>query len=147
VKVFLKKDVEKVGFANQIVSVNEGFARNFLFPQNLAVEVTRENEKLLSSKVRVIEHKKEAVATATSMLAEKIKHLSLTLRKKAHKNGELYGSVNATDVADLLATQGISVGKNQIEMEKIKREGSYSVTVRLSNRLQSAFTLTVTALS
>ena len=144
-KVFLKKDIEKIGFANQIVSVKEGFARNFLIPQDLAIEITPLNEDSLAKRVKTVEYKKESISTATSMLAEKIKQLSLTLKKRAHNNGELYGSVNASDIADLLAAQGISVGKNQIITEKIKREGSYQVTVQLSTRLQPTFKLTISA--
>jgi large subunit ribosomal protein L9 len=142
-KVFLKKDVTQVGFANQIVQVKEGFARNFLIPHNLAIEVTPENEKTFAKKLQKMEYQKEAIQTATSMLSEKIKHLKLVLKKKIHDNGELYGSVTPAEVVKLLEEQGISVSKNQIEMGKIKKQGSHPVTVKLSSRLQPTCTLQI----
>jgi large subunit ribosomal protein L9 len=140
-KVFLKQDVAQVGFANQIVQVKEGFARNFLIPHDLAVEITPDNEKLFAKKIQKMEYQKEALQTVTSMLSEKIKHLKLVLKKKIHDNGELYGSVTPTEVVKLLEEQGVSVSKNQIEMSKIKKQGSHTITVKLSSRLQPTCTL------
>lgn len=142
-KVFLKKDIEQVGFANQIVSVREGFARNFLIPNNFAVEITPENEEIYVKKIKKMEYKKEAIATATSMLSEKIKHMKLTLKKKIHDNGELYGAISSSDIVKLLEEQGVKVTKNQIELGKIKKQGSYPVTVKLTSRLQATCTLQI----
>lgn len=142
-KVFLKKDIEQVGFANQIVSVREGFARNFLIPNSFAVEITPENEEIYLKKIKKMEYKKEAIATATSMLSEKIKYMKLTLKKKIHDNGELYGAVSSSDIVKLLEEQGIKVTKNQIEFGKIKKQGSYPVTVKLTSRLQANCTLQI----
>lgn len=144
-KVFLKKDVAQVGFANQIVQVKEGFARNFLIPHNLAEEITSQNEKLFSERIKKMEYKKEALQTATSMLSEKIKHLKLVLKKKVHDNGELYGSVTPQEIVKLLETEGISVTKNQIDLGKIKKQGSHQVTIKLSSRLQPTCTLQIIA--
>jgi large subunit ribosomal protein L9 len=143
-KIFLLKDVEKVGLAGEIIKVSDGYATNFILPRKLGVQVTPANEASLLKKLKTIENRKEAISTATSMLAEKIKALKITLKRKLHDDGKLYGSVNPSDIADLLAAQGVKVAKNQILLDKtIKEKGSYDVTVKLSSRLQPSFSLKV----
>lgn len=143
-KVFLLKDVERVGLAGEILKVAEGYAANFLIPKKLAVEITPSNEKLYQSKIKVVEHRKEVVATKTSMLAEKISSVKLTLKRKMHDDGKLYGAIGANEVVDLLAEKGFGIGKSQVDFEKsIKEKGSYQVTIKLSSKLQPKVTLVV----
>ena len=145
-KVFLLKDVEKVGFAHEILMVSRGLALNYLIPRNLAIQVTPANEANLKKRSKSIDQRKEAIATQTSMLAEKIKSTTITLKKKTHDDGKLYGAVNSTDVVDLMADKGISIAKNQVDFGKsIKRTGSYTVTIKLSSRLQPEVKLKVVA--
>lgn len=143
-KVFLLKDIEQVGFANEIVRVSDGFARNYLVSRKLAVEVTPKNSGFYEGKVKKVEHRKEAVSTKTSMLAEKIKSLKLTLKRKMHDGGKLYGSISQGEVSDLLSENGFSIAKNKIIFAKsIKEKGAYEVTVKLTSTLQPAFKLTI----
>lgn len=146
-KVYLTKDVEKVGFKGEIVSVPDGFGRNFLFPRKLAIEITPANEALFAQQRKVIENRKEVIATKTSMLAQRIQSTVVTLRRKMHDDGKLYAAVNAGEVVDLLAEKGIVIAKNQIEFEKsIKEQGSYSVVVKLSSKLRPTIMLKVVGL-
>lgn len=143
-KVLLLKDVINVGMAGTIVSVADGYAQNFLFPRKLAREVTKENEAGATHIVREAQQRKEIIATKTSMLAERIKSLTITLRCKMHDGDRLYGAVHATDLMPLLANEGISVSKNQIVFEKvIKTKGAHQVTIKLSNTLRPSFTLKI----
>lgn len=143
-KVYLFKDVEKVGLAGEIVKVSDGFARNNLFPRKLAEEVTPEREAFFKSRERVVENRKEKVATATSILAERIKLIKLVLKRKLHDDGKLYGSVREAEIVALLAEQHVSVKPDQIEFDKsVKAKGTYEVTVKLSSRLQPKLTLNV----
>jgi large subunit ribosomal protein L9 len=143
-KVYLLKDVEKVGIAGEIIKVSDGFARNNLLPRKLGIEVTDNNESYFKQREKVIEKRHEVIATKTSMLAERIKSIKLVLKRKLHDDGKLYGSVNPTEVVQLLSNNGISVSKNQIEFDKsIKEKGSYEVTVKLSSRLQPKLILQV----
>jgi len=145
-KVFLLKDIENVGMAHEIVTVSDGFARNFLLPRSAAVEVTARNEASLKGRIRVVEHRKEVIASKTSMLAEKIKSLKVTLKAKIHDGDRLYGAVNASDVVDVLAQEGVHVGKSQIIFDKsIKTKGLHTVTVKLSNTLKPSFSLKIVA--
>lgn len=143
-KVFLLKDVERVGVAGEILKVSDGYAQNFLFPRKMAIQVTAQNEKFYEGKIKQVEHRKEVIASVTSMLAEKIKSTSLMLKKKTHDGGKLYASIAPSEIADLLAEKGISVSKSQIQIDKsIKTSGNYDITVKLSSRLQPVVKLKV----
>lgn len=145
-KVYLLKDVEKVGLAGEIIKVTDGYAQNFLFPKKLAVQITPANERFYLDRVRKVENRKEVIATETSMLSEKIKSASLELKRKTHDSGKLYASVGAHEVVDLLAEKGISVAKSQVHFDKtIKTTGIYDVVIKLSSRLQPALKLKVVA--
>jgi len=143
-RVFLLKDVEKVGMAGEIVKVKDGFCVNYLIPRKLAVTITPANEAFYLSRTKKVEKRKEVIETKTSMLAEKIKSLQLKLKTKTHDDGKLYGSVSPADIVDLLAEKGIKVAKNQIEFGKsIKSTGTYKVTIKLSSKLKPALSLKV----
>jgi len=145
-EVYLRKDVEKIGLAGEIIKVGDGFARNFLIPQGLAVEITLQNKSQYLSKIRKVENRKEVIATQTSIFAEKLNTVSITLKRKMHDNGQLYGSINASEIMDALANQGISITKGQVEFDKpIKSKGSFKVSIKLSTRLKSTITITIIA--
>jgi large subunit ribosomal protein L9 len=136
-KVFLKENVERVGMAGEIITVSEGYGRNFLIPRGFAVAVTSENEAFYKTRLKTIEHRKEVIESKTSMLAEKIAHLGVTIKRKLHDDGKLYGSVSQAEIAEALASQGVNVAKSQIQMEKsIKEKGAHVVTIKLTSRLQ-----------
>ncbi len=144
VKVFLLKDVEKVGCAKEILLVSRGLALNYLIPRNLVIQVTAANEAELKKRSKNIEERKTVIASQTSMLAEKIKSTTITLKKKIHDDGKLYGAVNPADIMDLMADKGIRIAKSQVDFGKsIKHTGTYDVTIKLSSRLQPQVKLKV----
>ena len=145
-EIYLYKDVEKIGLAGEIIKVGDGFARNYLIPQGLGVEITSQNKSQFLSKIRKVENRKEVIATQTSMFAEKLNTVSITLKRKMHDNGQLYGSINASEIMEALAEQGISITKGQVEFDKpIKSKGSFKVSIKLSTRLKSTITVTIIA--
>ncbi|MCX5924787.1 MAG: 50S ribosomal protein L9 [Candidatus Dependentiae bacterium] len=145
-KVFLKKNIEKIGIAGEIMNVNDGFARNYLLPRDFAVEVTTGNEAFYKSKAKTVENRKAVVAAETSMLAEKIKDTKLSLKCKMHDDGKLYGAVTQSDIVDLLAQKGINVAKGQVLLDKsIKIKGTHEIVIRLSARLQPVVRLSITS--
>lgn len=145
-RVFLLKDVEKVGMAGEIIKTTEGYARNFLIPRKLAIEVTPQNEASLSNRLKDIENRKEVIATKTSMLAEKIKSTNITIKRKVHDKKELYGAISEKEVVDSLALKGISISKSQVIIDKsIKTTGTYDIAIKLSSKLQPVLTLKVVA--
>lgn len=143
-KVYLVKDVEKIGLAGEVLKVKDGFASNYLIPRKLAIEVTAENESFYKSRIKQVEHRKEVISSKTSMLAEKIAALKLVIKKKMHDDGKLYGAINASEIVDLLKDKGVSVSKSQIELDKsIKTKGAFEVTIKLSSSLKPKISLQV----
>ncbi len=143
-KVYLLKNVEKIGIAGEIISVADGYGSNYLIPHKLGVQVTPENLSFYEKKKKTVEHRKEVIATETSMLAEKIKDTHVTLKRKMANGHKLFGSVSEKEIVELLAQKEIPVSKNQVIFEKrITEKGNYEITVKLSNRLQPKIKLTV----
>lgn len=146
-KVYLLKDVEKVGFAGEIIKVKDGYAQNFLFPRKLGVQVTAQNSSFYESRVKNVEHRKEALASEQSMLSEKINQIVITLKKKAHDDNKLYASINPSDIVDALAEQGVKISKNQVKFDKsVKTLGEHKVTIKLSSKLQPQLTVKINSL-
>ena len=145
-KVYLLKDIERVGLAGEVIKVKPGFANNFLFPQKLALEVSSHNEAFYSKKAKEIENRKEVINCKTSMLAEKIKDLKLSIKKKVHNDDKLYASVSAAEISELLSGEGIKVNKSQVLIKKsIKTPGAHKITIKLSNQLKPELNLKVVA--
>ena len=145
-KVYLLKDIEKIGLVGEVLKVKDGFAQNFLIPQKLALEVTPANEHMYAKKAIEVKNRKQVIETKTSILAQKIGTLKLIIKRKSHDSQKLYGSIGEQEVADLLALEGVKVSKAQILFDKsIKELGSYDITVKLSNSLKPKCVLKVVA--
>jgi large subunit ribosomal protein L9 len=143
-KVFLRKDIEKLGMAGEVVKVEDGFARNYLIPRKLAVEVTKNNVTFYQEHAKSVDHRKEVIASQTSMLAERISNLKLTIKRKMHDDGKLYGAISPAEIVELLAGQGVSISKGQVKIDKsIKTKGTYEVVIKLTSRLQPKVKLVV----
>lgn len=131
-EVILTKDVERIGKAGQVIKAKDGFARNFLIPNKLAVALNTINLKKLEEekqrKLRQLDKtKKEAQG-----LKEKLSALSLTIPVLTREEEKLYGSITASDLAAALKEEGLEVEKNLIDLaEPIKSLGIYEVPVKL----------------
>ena len=117
-KVYLLKDVEKVGIKGEIVKVKEGFADNFLLPRKFAVPITKKNEVYYQERATSVDHRKEVLNSKTSMLAERIKSLKVTVKRKIHDDGKLYGSIGQSEIVDALGKKGVSISKSQVLFDK-----------------------------
>lgn len=136
IKIFLLQDIPKVGLSGEIIKTTEGYARNYLIPKKLGVEVTPVNELQFKNKIKTIENRKEVIASKTSILSEKIKSIDLILKRKMHDGGKLYGSIGAHEIVDALSEKGIAISKNQVDFDKaIKAKGLYTVKIKLSSQL------------
>lgn len=145
-KIFLLKNVAQVGKAGEVVTVAEGFAMNFLFPQKLAVKATKENELLFENNKKKNIKEELASQEKTSILSEKIKDIQLVLKRKMHDDGKLYNAVTAVEITELLAKEGIIVSKSSIEFDKsIKTKGSFEFTVKLTSKLKSKANVKIVA--
>lgn len=144
VNVFLLQDVPKIGSKGEIISVKIGYANNYLVAQKLGITVNAQNEKELLANKKILEKKKEVVISKTSLMADRIKDLVLKIEKVTHE-GKLYGSVNASEIVELLEKEGVKVNKSQIEMpaKSIKTEGTYDIVIKLTTQLKPHFKLKV----
>lgn len=132
-KVLLLKDVKKLGKDGDIIEVSDGYAKNYLMPQKLGIEATKEvmNEWKLkkgSEANRKEQEKQAAVEMAARLSKEKVK-----LEVKGGEGGRLFGSITAKDIADAIEQQiGTKIDKKKIQLkDPIKNAGSYEVEVRL----------------
>lgn len=131
-KVILKADVKGLGKKGQLVNASDGYARNFLFPKNLAVEANAQAMSELKNKENA---EKFRIATETAEAqknAGRINGKTIKLTAKAGQNGKLFGSVTSKEVSEKLkAEYGITVDKRKITMEDIKAFGTYEAEVKL----------------
>jgi large subunit ribosomal protein L9 len=131
-EIILKQDVDKLGKSGQVVRVKDGFARNFLIPNGLAVPVTAANIKLLEQQRQKKVVKLEKVKKEAEALKERLSTLSLTIPVLAQEEEGLYGSVAATDIVHALKEEGFQIEKSSLEMqEPIRSLGIYEVPVKL----------------
>lgn len=130
--VILRQDVDKVGRIGELVSVKDGYARNFLLPRGLAYEATDGNRRRLDAERAQRGKKQAAEIAAAKQVATKLEAISLTFTMKAGDGDKLFGSVTAGDVADKLKAEGHAIDKKQIELdEPLKALGVYKIPVRL----------------
>lgn len=143
-QIILQEDVEKLGTRGQVVSVAEGYARNYLLPRKLALEASPGNMKRLE-KMRAAFAKKEATEKGDAeKLAEMLAGVSLSVSRKAGENDQLFGSVTTGDIADALAAQGYTIEKKRIVLaEPIKIVGEYEIPIKLHREVSATVKLAV----
>lgn len=131
-KVILKADVKGLGKKGQLVNASDGYARNFLFPKNLAVEANAQAMSELKNKENAEKYKIATETAAAQKNADRIKGKTIKLTAKAGQNGKLFGSVTSKEVAEKLKAEfDISVDKRKINMEDIKTFGTFEAEVKL----------------
>lgn len=131
-KVILKQDVKGQGKKGELVTVSDGYARNFLFPRGLAVEADSQAMNELRNREESAAYHKKVEKDAALAAAETLKNKALTIRAKAGSGGRLFGSVTTKEVADALEKQvGVKVDKRKITMNDIKAFGTYTAEVKL----------------
>lgn len=129
-ELILKKDVQNLGFKDDIVSVKPGYGRNFLIPQGFAVLATPSAKKILAENLKQKAHKEQKLVDDAKKLAETLKALEIKITAKA--GGEkLFGSVTNIDIADALEKAGQPIDRKFITSGTVKRIGKYSASVRL----------------
>ena len=137
-EVILRQDVNKLGKAGSLVKVKEGFARNFLLPNNLAVPVTSANLKSLEEEKQKKARQLEKLKKDAEELKAKLDNLSLTIPVLVQEGEALYGSISAADLERNLKEEGFSLGKEMILLEEpIKSLGIYEIPVKLHAEVQA----------
>ena len=143
-QIILQEDVEKLGTRGQVVTVKEGYARNYLLPQKLAIPANASNMKRLE-KMRAAFAKKEATERESAQQqAAQLASVTLKLSRKAGESDQLFGSVTTADIAEALAAQGYEIDKRKIQLtDPIKLVGEHPITIKLYRDVTATVTLTV----
>ena len=139
-ELILKEDVENLGFKDDVVKVKNGFGRNFLIPNGLAMLATESNKKVLAEKIKQSQNKqKEAIGDANKIV-KKLEKLDLKLKAKSVEGEKLFGSITNSDIAKGLSDNGIEIEKKYIQLSSnIKKTGSYSAKIRLHREVSFDF--------
>lgn len=132
-EIILKKDVENLGFIDDIVTVKNGYGRNYLIPNGYAVLATSSAKKILAETLKQRAYKEEKLIKDATKIADAIKELEIKIAAKTADGSKLFGSINNVNVAEALATLGHDVDKKYIKVDggNIKRIGKYNSTIRL----------------
>jgi large subunit ribosomal protein L9 len=146
-ELILKKDVDNLGFADDIVSVKNGYGRNYLIPQGYAVLATESAKKVLAENLRQRAHKEEEVIKQAKEDAAKLDGLDLKITAKAGAGDKLFGSVTDADLSDALAEKGVEIDKKFISIfgGNIKRLGQYDAKIRFHREVVIDFSFDVVA--
>jgi large subunit ribosomal protein L9 len=147
-EIILKKDVTDLGYAHDVVTVKDGYARNFLIPQGHAVMATEPNRKINAENLRQKSFKEQKTRKEAEVVAKSLENVTVKIGAKAAETGKIYGSVNAIQVADALREQyKIEIDRKKIHVdgEHIKETGSYTANIRLHKDLQVTINFEVVA--
>lgn len=123
--IILLERVEKLGQMGEFVSVKSGYARNFLLPQGKAVFASKENIKMFEEKKSQLEGENITRKKEAQNLADNIKFKEVVLIRAASESGQLYGSVSAKDISNVVTEAGLSINKSQINLNKAIKTLSY----------------------
>jgi large subunit ribosomal protein L9 len=144
-EVILREEVEKLGNRGDVVKVAPGYARNFLLPRRLAVLATDANRKIVEQERQAHLRREAKLEGEAQDLGKMLGGVTLTIRRKAGENDQLFGSVTANDIAEALAAQNYTVERRRIQLdEPIRTLGEHKVSVRLHRNVTAEITVNVT---
>jgi len=135
-KIILTEDVQHLGSASQLISVKDGYARNFLIPNGKAIMATTQNLKNLEHQKRLIQEKLNKTKRLAEGLARKIEAISCTIPKPVGEEDKIFGSVTTADVQNCLKNEGLDIDKKKILLEEpIRSLGIFSIPIKLHSEI------------
>ena len=146
-ELILKEDIQNLGFKDDLVSVKNGYGRNFLIPKGLAKLATPSAKKVLAENLRQKAHKEKKVVDAANKIAEALKSLDLKITAKTGAGDKLFGSVTTVDLAAAIEKEGHDIDKKFISIQggSVKRTGPYNAQIRLHREVVVDFPFEVVA--
>jgi large subunit ribosomal protein L9 len=143
-KVILKETIDSLGIIGTEVRVADGYARNYLLPQNKAVAATPQNRKMLEQDSAKFELQIAKERKLAEEMAKRLEGVSCTIAAKVSEEDRLYGSISVRDIVDTLANQDIVVEKRMVLLkEPIKAIGSYNVPIRVYKEVEPEITVEI----
>ncbi len=144
-QVILIQNVANLGFKDDVVKVKDGYGRNYLIPNKLAVIANESNLKVLAENQKQRAHKLEKIKNDAIALAEQLGAAALTITAKASEAGKIFGAITSIQIAEALEAQGIIVDRRTISVEPIKELGEYTATAKLHKEVSAEIKFTVVA--
>jgi large subunit ribosomal protein L9 len=138
-KVILKQDINNLGFTNEVVSVKDGYARNYLIPRGLAIIANVTNMKVLAELKRQQSFKEEKIKNEALTIAKALEGTSLRIPAKAGASGKIFGSVNSVQIANAIKeVKNIDIDRRRIHLsdDTIKEVGQYKAKIKLHKEVQ-----------
>lgn len=138
-RVILKEDMVNLGKSGDVVTVKDGYGRNYLLPLGLAVPATQGNVRYIEHQKKVIAARNAKLAKEAQSLADKISSVSLKLESPSGVGGRLFGSIGAKEISLALQSKGVELDRKKIHLvEPIKAVGSYQVEIKLGHGVHVA---------
>ena len=144
-EVILIQDVANLGYKNDIVKVKDGYGRNYLIPNKLAIIASESNVKQLNENLKQQAKKLAQQLADAQALAEKLAATVINVAVKANEDGKIFGTVTTAQIADALAAQGFEIDRRIITVEPVKELGEVIATARLHREVKAEIKLNVVA--
>jgi large subunit ribosomal protein L9 len=147
-EVILKKDVDNLGYKNDLVTVKSGYARNFLVPQGLAVVASESAKKVRNEDLKQRAHREAKLIEEATKLLKKIQDGNVKVGAKAGEGDKIFGSVNSIQVAEAIKTAtGVEVDRKKVGLKEsaVKTLGKYTATIKLHKEVEGEFEFEVVA--
>ncbi len=140
-EVILKKNVDKLGYANEIVNVKPGYGRNFLIPQGYASLATASAKRAHEEMMKQKAHKENKLEIEAQEIASKLADVTVSIVTKAGENGKIFGSVNTLQLAEALRKEGFDIDRKSLKIkdEPIKEIGTFEAEANLFRGVKQAF--------
>jgi len=136
-EVILKQYIANLGHKDDIVVVKNGYGRNYLIPQGIAILATKATKKVHAENLKQRAHKEEKIKTEAMVLAETIKDIEIKIGAKTSSTGKIFGSVNTIQIADILKSKGIEVERKKIIIkESVKETGTFNAVIKLHREVE-----------
>lgn len=145
-EIILKQDIPSLGFTNDVVTVKDGYARNYLVPKGFAIVATPSAKKVLAENIKQKAHKAEKIKLDAASIAQALDGLSLRIAAKASTSGRIFGSVNSIQIAEAIKAQhDIEVDRKKIFLDgdSVKDLGTYQAKIRLHKEVEAVITFEV----
>lgn len=142
-KIILKQDVLGLGYKDEILTVKDGYGRNYLLPKGLAILATPKAEKALAEELKQRAHKIAQIKTDAESKAKQFEGVSLTLKAKVSEGKNIYGSIGAPQLAEALSAQGLEVHPKQISFKSVKELGHYTATINFHREVSVEIPFTI----
>ena len=131
-KIILRQDMDSLGLEGEMVNVANGYARNYLIPQGIALEANNQNIKLMEAQKKKIELKRVKAREEAEKRKVELAEVEITIYQKVGEEDKLYGSVTSMDIAEEMEKKGIVVDRRKIVLEKpIKTVGEFDVPIKI----------------